>query len=228
MKSNALRNAGIASVASMAFFAGCGSEQKSYEKWLETPGAANRINLDAVQKALEQSKSIEDFEKTVNEIYEGPHLVLIEVKDEGNGKKRISGYEDVDNNKTLNPQSDFLLFSSSVGGNTYELYGAGVHNYYHYSGHYYSGSSLMFGYILGSMMSRPYYTTTIDRGTELYTHRNTYRQTPQYTKQQQQNMAFRKAQFVKNPTAAKGFRSRVSSTSSQFKSSKGKGFTSGS
>ncbi|MBN1602143.1 MAG: hypothetical protein JW915_11070 [Chitinispirillaceae bacterium] len=224
MKSNSLRNAGIASVASMAFFAGCSSEQKSYEKWMETPGAANRINLDAVQKALEKSKSIDDFEKTVNEIYEGPHLVLIEVKEDGNGKKRISGYEDVNNNKMLNPESDFLLFSSSVGDGAYELRGAGAHSYYHYTGHYHGGSSLMLGYIIGSMMTRPYYTTA---GADLYTHRNNYRATPQYNNQQRQNMAFRKAQMAKNPSAAKGFRSRVSSTSS-YKSSRGSGFRSGS
>jgi hypothetical protein len=227
MKHTALRNTGIASVAGMAVFAGCSSEQKAYETWMETPGTANRINLEAVQKALEKSESIADFEKSVNEIYEGPHLVLIEVKDEGNGKKRISGYEDINGDKILNPQTDFLLFSSSVGDGVYDLRGSGVHNYYHHTGHFGGGGSLMLGYILGSMMSRPYYTP-VARGTELNTYRNQYRASPKYTAQQRQNMAFRKAQVAKNPSASKGFRSRVSSSSSAYKASRRSGFRSGS
>lgn len=226
MKAHTLRNAGIASVAGLAVFAGCSSDQKNYEKWMETPGAGNRINLDAVQKALEKSESISKFENTVNEIYEGKHLVLIEVKEE-NGQKTIAGYEDINDDKTLNPGSgDYKLFSTTVGNGTYDLRGAGVHNYYHQSGSF-SGGGLMLGYIMGSMMSRPYYTP-VGRGMELDTYRNTYRASTQYTAQQRQNSAFRKAQVVKNPAAAKGFRSRVSPSSSGYKSGRRSGFRSGS
>lgn len=226
MKRTTLRNAGIASVASMAVFSGCSSDKKSYENWMETSGTANRINLEAVQKALEKAESVNDFENAVNEIYEGPHLVLIEIVDEGNGKKKISGYEDVDNNKILNTNSDFLLFSSTVGGDSYELRGAGAHSYYHHTGYYGGsgmGTGLMLGYVMGSMMSRSY-TTPMGRGMELNNYRDSYRSSPAYSAQKQQNTAFRKAQLAKNPSAAKGFRSN---NTSGFKS-KGSGFRSGS
>jgi hypothetical protein len=221
-----LRNAGIASIASLAVFGGCSSEKKQYEAWMETPGTPNKINLEAVQKALEQSKTIEEFENRVNEIYEGPHLVMIEVKDEG-GQKKVTGYEDVNGNKTLDVNSDYKLFSTTVGDGTYALHGEGAQNSYHSSGSFLSGNGLFLGYILGSMLSRPYFTPS-SRSYDMETHRDTYRNSPQYNTQQRQNMAFGKAQIDKNPAAAKGFRSRISSTSSSYNSGRNSSFRSGS
>jgi hypothetical protein len=225
MKRN-LRNAGIASIASLAVFGGCNSEDKKYEKWMETPGTSNKINLEAVQKALEESKTIEEFENRVNEIYEGPHLVMIEVKEEG-GQKKVTGYEDVNNDKTLDVNSDYMLFSTTIGDGTYAFHGSGAQDNYHSSGSFLSENGLFLGYILGSMLSRPYYTPS-GRAYDLGTHRDNYRASPQYSAQQRQNMAFGKAQIEKNPTASKGFRSRVSSNSSSYNSSKNIRFRSGS
>ncbi len=212
MKSRSAINLGIASVASLAAFTGCSSEKDKYAKWMETPGTANRINLDAVQKALEESKSVDEFEVQVNKIYEGPHRVLIEIVDAGNGKKRVSGYEDVNNNKVLDTGSDFLLFKTTVGDGSYEMRGGGAHNYYHHTGYYHTGGTGTFfmGYIMGSMMSGPY-RTPYNRVNDIDIERTRYRSTPAYRQQQKQNMAFRKAQLAKNPGAAKGFRSRTPS-----------------
>ena len=226
MKRN-LRNAGIASIASLAVFGGCSSEKQQYEKWMETPGTSNKINLEAVQKALEESKTIDEFENRVNEIYEGPHLVMIEVKEEG-GQKKVTGYEDVNDDKTLDVNSDYKLFSTTIGDGTYAFHGSGAQENYHSSGSFFGGNGLFLGYILGSMLSRPYYTPST-RAYDLGTHRDSYRSSSQYSAQQRQNMAFGKAQVAKNPAASKGFRSRVSSTSSSYyNSSRTSGFRSGS
>jgi hypothetical protein len=207
MKPATLHNVLIITVVTIVILTGCSSEQKAYKKWMETPGTANRINLDAVQKALETAVTIQDFEKRINEIYEGPHLVLMEIKQEARFQKGISVYEDVDDNKILKSETDYLLFSASVTDGHYDFHGAGAHNYYHNSGHF--GSSSMFlWYILGSMSSRPYYTP-MGRCTELATYRKTYRASPKYTAQQKQNSAYRKAQVTENPSAAIGFKSRI-------------------
>ena len=49
----------------------------TYEQWAETDGAAGRINLEEVQEAFKKSESPSEFERRVNEIYEGDSLVLI-------------------------------------------------------------------------------------------------------------------------------------------------------
>ena len=73
--------------------AGC-TTGVSAEDWAATEGAIGRINMEAVQEAFEKSKSVEEFEKRLNEIYEGDGIVLIRAKEEG-GKGIINGSGDV-------------------------------------------------------------------------------------------------------------------------------------
>lgn len=208
MKTHYSRTIGVASISSLVALAGCSSEDKKYKDWMETEGAANRINLDEVAKALDEAKGIADFENRVNEIYEGPHLVMIELKDLGNGKKVITGWEDVNNNKTLDTSTDFKLFSTTVGDGNYELRGSGVHHYYHHSGYYNPTGGFFLGYMMGSWHSPVYYTPAT-RYVEIRTYRNSYRSSPAYRSQKAKNKAYRRAQVKKHPKASKGFRSKV-------------------
>ena len=75
----ALSLGGIVAVSPL--IAACG--EPSYEDWAATDGAAGRINLDDVQEAFKNSDNATDFEKRVNEIYEGDGLVLIRAKQDG-------------------------------------------------------------------------------------------------------------------------------------------------
>ena len=68
---------GIVAAAPLA--AAC-SSGPSYEDWAATDGAAGSINLDDVQAAFKDSKSATDFERRVNEIYEGDGLVIIRAR----------------------------------------------------------------------------------------------------------------------------------------------------
>ncbi|MBD3315453.1 MAG: hypothetical protein GF344_06670 [Chitinivibrionales bacterium] len=231
MKAHYARNAGVASLAGLAALANCSSEEKKYSQWMETPGMANRINLDDVRNALENSKGVSEFETRVNEIYEGPHRVLIEIKETDDGKKKLSGYEDTNDDKRLDTESDFLLFSTTIGDESYEMRGGGAHSYYHHTGHYPGGGGFLMGYLMGSAFSGPMYVTPRRRVDEIDSHRRTYRSSPAYRQQTNRNMAFRKAQLTKNPNAAKGFRSKVSTRSyrsSSRRSSRFGGFRSGS
>lgn len=217
MRTHYSRNIGIASIAGLTALTGCSSEEKQYKNWMETEGAANRINLDEVSKALEESKGITEFENRVNEIYEGPHVVMIEVKDLGNGKKVITGWEDTDNNRNLSQKRDFKLFTTTVGDGSYETVGGGAHSYYHHHGVYNPMGGFFLGYIMGSWTSATYYTSPA-RYVEIHSHQRTYRSSSKYKMQKSKNSAFRKGQVLRNPQAAKGFRSKVPSSRSGFRS----------
>lgn len=210
MKTHYSRTIGVASISGLVALAGCSSEEKKYQKWMETSGAANRINLDEVSKALDESKGTSDFEIRVNEIYEGPHIVMIELKDMGNGKKVIRGWEDVDNNKTLDTSKDFELFSITVGDGNYSMKGGGAHSYYHHSGHYNPMGGFFLGYMMGSWHSPVYYTPAT-RYVEIQSHQKSYRSSAAYRAQKSKNSAYRRAQVKKHPQATKGFRSKVPS-----------------
>ena len=56
------------------------SSGPTYDQWAATDGAAGRINLDEVQAAFKKAKSTTDFERRVNEIYEGDGMVLIRAR----------------------------------------------------------------------------------------------------------------------------------------------------
>ena len=65
------------------------SSGPSFESWAATDGAAGRINLDAVQEAFKDSDSVTEFERRVNEIFEGDGIVLgLRI---GRGVHRYSG-----------------------------------------------------------------------------------------------------------------------------------------
>ena len=72
----------------------------TYDQWAATDGAAGRINLDEVQKAFEDAQSPTDFEKRVNEIYEGDGIILIRVEQNGNSMN-LEGWEDLNNSKQI-------------------------------------------------------------------------------------------------------------------------------
>ena len=67
---------GSAMRAAGPVMAGC-STGVSADEWAATEGAIGRINMEAVREAFERSKSVEEFEKRLNEIYEGDGIVLI-------------------------------------------------------------------------------------------------------------------------------------------------------
>ena len=80
----------------------------TYEEWAATDGAAGLINLDAVQDAFKRSKSASDFERQVNEIYEGDGLILILAKNDENGLI-VEGWEDLNNDSNADPENLSLI-----------------------------------------------------------------------------------------------------------------------
>ncbi len=89
----------------------------SAKEWLETDGAAGRINMDDVQQAYREAfgpggKGLSWFEQRVNEIYEGDHLILIQSQRLAD-RVEVSGWEDLNDNKRLDETEDDKLFTIS-------------------------------------------------------------------------------------------------------------------
>ena len=61
--------------------AGCATGV-SGDDWAATEGAIGRINMEEVENAFKKSQTVEEFEKRLNEIYEGDGIVLVRAKDD--------------------------------------------------------------------------------------------------------------------------------------------------
>ena len=173
-------------VAASPLIAACGGGQ-SYEDWAATDGAAGRINLDDVQEAFKEAKSATDFERRVNEIYEGDGLVLIRAKQDGSALT-LEGWEDLNSSGEIEDGSDDQLFEIVKGTNDeYDM--RGYHANSHYNSHFGAGDFL-FTYLLISAMTPRfgyYYSTPPSRVPNMRRERTSYRQSSSYTRQAQRN-----------------------------------------
>jgi hypothetical protein len=184
---------GIMAGGSVLILGGCSKN----EQWAETSGQAGRINLEAVEEAMKKSKDVSEFEKKVNEIYQGDELVLIEVKNEANGEQLVSGYADLNDNKKIDNEEDEKLFTfrrwSENGAQKGEMKGNGVNSYY--NNLYPSGTNFLMTWMLFSALSRPAYAmpmyqTTIAGADSIRGYRTGYRNTPGYRDQVNTNRSF--------------------------------------
>ena len=157
--------------------AGC-SSGASADKWAATEGAIGRINMEEVEEAFKKSQTVEQFEKRLNEIYEGDGIVLVRAKDE-DGKRVIEGYEDLDRDFELNPERDDLLFTITNEGGANNLRGNGANQHYRSS---FGGGNFLFTYLIFSSLGRGgygYYTPR-SRGPPMQTQRTGYRNSSAY------------------------------------------------
>ena len=111
------------------------SQEPTYEEWAATDGAAGRINLDEIQEAFKKSDNPTDFEKRVNEIYEGDGIVLIRVDQDGD-RMTLEGWEDLDKSGEIADASDDRLFTIVRDHDEHEMRGYGANGYYrsHFGG----------------------------------------------------------------------------------------------
>lgn len=76
---------------------GAANKNNAIDKWANSPGTSGFINLDEVQKAAIEKPKTEDFEKRVNEIFEGDNMILLDIQGRQTGFV-ITGVEDLNNN----------------------------------------------------------------------------------------------------------------------------------
>ena len=145
-------------VAGSPLIAACSSGPTiAYDDWAATDGAASRINLDDVQEAFKSSKSATEFERRVNEIYEGDGIIIIRALQDGE-RLTLESWEDLNGNNDIDESGDDRLFSIVKVNEEYDMRGHGANGYYH-SG--FGGSGFLFGYLLASSFNRgPYFYHT--------------------------------------------------------------------
>lgn len=99
-------------------------------QWAASPGTAGFINLDDVKKAFQKTPKITDFEKRVNEIFEGDGIILLEMTKTSDGMK-LRGIEDLNKNGNIDKDDEtvFTLTTNRKAKNA-TLKGEGVNKYY--------------------------------------------------------------------------------------------------
>ena len=159
----------------------------TYEQWADTDGAAGRINLDAVQDAFKDSDSVSEFERRVNQIYEGDGVVLIRASRD-QGVQTLEGFEDLNGDGNIDSSTDDLLFSIVKEQDNNQLRGHGANGYYRSS---FGGGDFLFTYLLLSSMRGPYYyRTPPGNAGGLRTQRGNYRGSPAYRSQVSKNTSY--------------------------------------
>lgn len=219
--------AGLA-VATGPAIAAC-SSGPTYDDWAATDGAAGRINLDDVQNSFKKSKSATEFEKRVNQIFEGDGMVLIR-SEQTDTALILEGWEDLDGSNTIDDTRDDRLFTiTQKDDKSYDMQGYHANSYYRSS---FGAGDFLFTYLLLSAVTGPRYFYSTPRGyagTTLRGERNSYRKTGTYERQVRTNSAYysRQKSFAGSrydstgrnlSTARQGYQSS-SRSSGSFKSS---------
>ena len=159
----------------------------TFDEWAATDGAAGRINLDQVQEAFKKSKSPTEFERRVNEIYEGDGLVLIRSSQDGDTLV-LEGFEDLDGNGAIDETADDVLFSIVKEHDDHELRGHGANGYYRSS---FGPGNFLFTYLLISSLTGPrYYSTPRSRVDTIRADRTNYRGSSAYGTQVSNNTRY--------------------------------------
>ena len=158
----------------------------TFDEWAATDGAAGRINLDEVQEAFKKSKSPTQFERRVNEIYEGDGLVLIRSSQDGD-TLILEGFEDLNGNGIIEETDDDVLFSIVKEHDNSELRGHGANGYYRSS---FGGGNFLFTYLLLSSIGPRYYSTPRSRVGTVRANRTNYRGSSGYKTQVSRNGSY--------------------------------------
>ncbi len=204
-------------VAAAPLIAACGGP--SYDEWAATDGAAGSINLDDVQAAFKDSKSATDFERRVNEIYEGDGLVIIRASQDGENLT-LEGWEDLDSDNDIDDVKDDQLFSIVKGTNQeYDMRGHNANGYY--NSHFGAGNFLMTYMLISAISPRGYYySTPINRGAGMRSGRTRYRQSSSYGRQVQRNSNFGRQQASFAGSRYQQAKSNVSSNRRTYQSAR--------
>lgn len=187
------------------------SKDSIEERWEQAPGTRGFLNLDDVKEAFQKNQKIEDFEKRLNEIYEGDNLILLDLRKNPKAAGFVlTGQEDLNGNTNIDSQ-DEMLFKLTAADGKATLVGVGANKHYSASwpyhpeefdieeeereqgranNHYYPYHGFNSYYLWGG---RPYITPWSHQESILG-HRQNYRQTSGFAQQVQKNDQFQTQQ----------------------------------
>ncbi|WP_437589803.1 hypothetical protein [Sorangium sp. So ce1000] len=167
--------------------AGCdtsGNGGRSRERWVTTENTNVELDFDKINEAYKAADGPEDFERRVNEIYQGGEVISVAVHDQDAKTQVVTGFFDKNGDGSVqDPEKVFTIRRdvSSDGAAQVQTSGFGPYAYYHSP-----VMSLASGMLLGAMVSSalrpnyvPVYTqpyaTPPGRTHDLRSHREAYR-----------------------------------------------------
>ena len=163
-------------------------------------GADARINLEEVQKAFLTSKGgdfntwMGNFEKRVNEIFEGDEIASLDASRENN-RLVVTGFVEKNDEPGFQAGEEKLFSIEQTGeaaNDQVPLRVANGDGAIHSEGHHSMLSPFLQGFLIAGLMNSwggRYHTPPATRD-QLNKHRTTYRQSPGYKVQQANNKAF--------------------------------------
>ncbi|HEY5949205.1 MAG TPA: hypothetical protein VIV40_27115 [Kofleriaceae bacterium] len=161
---------------------GCAPDSNDrVDRWATTENTNVKIDFDKVNEAYRTANGPEDFEKRVNEIYEGDELISVAVHDQDDKTQIVTGFFDKNQNGAVDDSEKiFTIKREPTGDNAAQYQTTG---YGPYAGYHSPFFSIVSGMIVGSMISNmfapryvPYaYTTSRSRLSDLGSHRSSYR-----------------------------------------------------
>jgi hypothetical protein len=172
-----------------------GSTPALTDEQVEDAAAFGQINMEEIQAAFEQATDIEDFEVRINRIYEGAHVLLVNVENQA-PQVVTEAWEDLDDTGVIDRTADDLLFALTVESQTRaaRLEGRGANAYYShaYPPAYTPTGGFWAGYLLGTAMARPQYVyvTPPPRRAVIHNEVVVYRATPAWVAHRQAQRAY--------------------------------------
>lgn len=122
------------------------------DRWVTTSNTNVAIDWDAVGKAYSEAEGPADFEKRINEIYEGDELVSVSVVDKDDKSQVVTGFFDNNESGVVDEGEKVFEITRKVTGEggEYAVTGHGA-----YAGYHSPMMSIMTGMMLGSMIMGP-------------------------------------------------------------------------
>ncbi|KYG08910.1 hypothetical protein BE21_20900 [Sorangium cellulosum] len=167
--------------------AGCdsaGNGGPSKDRWATTENTTVDLDLDKVNEAYKTAEGPEDFERRVNELYQGSEVISVAVKDLDAKTQVVTGFFDKNGDGGVqDPEKVFTIRRDVSGEGAAQMQTSGFGPYAYYSS---PVMSLASGMLLGAMVSsalRPNYvpvytqpyTTPPGRAPDLRSQRDAYR-----------------------------------------------------
>jgi hypothetical protein len=182
----------IATALTVALLGGsvaCDSGPKRVERWATTENTTVALDWDKVNQAYKDASGPEDFEKRVNEIYQGDEVISVAVQDQGDKTQIVTGFFDRNlDGKVEDAEKIFTIKRDPTGEGTGQYQTVGYNSY---AGYMSPMLGIASGMLLGSMISNMFmptyvpmytrpYVTSATRVSSLHSERSSYRSSSDY------------------------------------------------
>lgn len=143
-------------------------QNREVGRWVTTENTNVRIDWDRVNEAYKQASGPEDFEKRVNEIYQGDEVISVAVHDQDDKAQVVTGFFDKNANGQVDDSEKIFSIKRELtgeGSGRYQTMGYGPYYGYH-SPFMEIASGMLMGSLISSMFmphyvplyTRPYVT----------------------------------------------------------------------